>query len=99
MSIFEAIMLICFGAAWPVNIYKSYKTASAIGKSPFFLLIVIVGYISGITHKILHSPDFVMYLYGLNMLMISIDLAIYFRNRNLDRKRQKENPESIPVPR
>ena len=24
MSIFEVLMLLCFGAAWPFSIYKSY---------------------------------------------------------------------------
>lgn len=90
MSIFEALMLLCFGAAWPVNIYKSIKTASAKGKSPFFLVIVILGYIFGITNKLLYSRDIVMYLYILNLLMVSADLLLYFRNRSLDKKRREE---------
>ena len=28
MSIYEIIMLICFGAAWPFSIYKSLKSKS-----------------------------------------------------------------------
>lgn len=31
MSIFEVIMLICFGAAWPFSIYKSYTSTSTSG--------------------------------------------------------------------
>lgn len=84
MSIFEAGMLICFGAAWPVNIYKSYKTRSAAGKSLPFLLIVIAGYICGIIHKLLFSRDVVLYLYLLNLAMVCIDLALYVRNRRYD---------------
>lgn len=87
MSIFEALMLLCFGAAWPVSIYKSVKTASAEGKSPFFLVIIILGYISGIINKLLYSRDVVMYLYVLNLAMVSTDLALYFRNRALDKRR------------
>ncbi len=87
MSIFEALMLLCFGAAWPVSIYKSIKTASAEGKSPFFLVIIILGYISGIINKLLYSRDVVMYLYVLNLAMVSTDLALYFRNRALDKRR------------
>ncbi len=87
MSIFEAIMLICFGAAWPMNIYKSYKTRSAVGKSLSFLMIVIVGYISGIINKLLYHRDIVLYLYILNLAMVCTDLAIYIRNKRLDKQR------------
>jgi len=45
MSIFEMLMLLCFGAAWPFSIYKSYKSKSVDGKSPYFLVILILGYI------------------------------------------------------
>ena len=87
MSIFEAIMLICFGAAWPMNIYKSYKTRSAVGKSLSFLIIVIVGYVSGIINKLLYHRDIVLYLYILNLAMVCTDLAIYIRNKRLDKQR------------
>ena len=40
MSIFEAGMLLCFGAAWPMNIIKSIKTKSTKGKSLPFLLTI-----------------------------------------------------------
>lgn len=80
MSIFEALMLLCFGAAWPFSIIKSYKSRSAAGKSPYFLIVIIFGYISGIINKLLNSNDLVMYLYILNLLMVSTDLALYYRN-------------------
>lgn len=51
MSIFEAIMLICFGTAWPFSIYKSWKSRACAGKSVIFLYIVLVGYAAGITHN------------------------------------------------
>lgn len=82
MSIFEIIMLLCFGAAWPFSIYKSFKSGSIEGKSFFFLLIVLVGYISGILHKVFFSFDNVIYLYLLNMLMVAIDIALYIRNKH-----------------
>ena len=52
MSIFEIIMLVCFGLSWPVSIYKSLKTRVVAGKSPLFMAIVITGYASGVAHKI-----------------------------------------------
>jgi hypothetical protein len=90
MSIFEVIMLICFGAAWPLNIYKSYKTRSATGKSVFFLVVVSIGYGAGVAHKLLHNNDIVLYLYLLNLAMVSVDVALYCRNKRLDRTRQAQ---------
>ncbi|MDD4510580.1 MAG: hypothetical protein PHY23_06750 [Oscillospiraceae bacterium] len=86
MSIFEAGMLLCFGIAWPINIYKSLKSRSTGGKSPFFSIIVNLGYICGIIHKILFSPDLVMILYIINFLMVSFDLFLFYRNRKYERE-------------
>lgn len=85
MSIFETIMLVCFGIAWPISIYKSWMSKSSGGKSPLFSVVVIVGYLSGMIHKWLFSRDIVMFLYLLNMVMVSIDLCIYFRNKRLEK--------------
>ncbi len=87
MSIFEIIMLLCFGAAWPVSILKSIKTKSNGGKSIVFLLIIIVGYMAGITHKLLYKPDFVVWLYALNLTMVSVDAALWIRNQRLEAAR------------
>ncbi len=81
MSPFEFIMLVCFGAAWPVSIYKSWKSRSVQGKSLFFLVIVLVGYIAGFLHKIFYLYDAVIILYSINFIMISIDIMLYFRNK------------------
>jgi hypothetical protein len=83
MSIFEIIMLICFGAAWPFSIYRSYTSKSVKGKSFVFLFIVFIGYIAGILHKIFYNFDNVIYLYTLNMLMVGIDMLLFLRNRRL----------------
>jgi hypothetical protein len=85
LSIFEAGMLLCFGVAWPISIYKSFKSRSTKGKSVFFSIVVDIGYISGITHKILYSPDLVMILYIINFIMVSIDLGLFFRNRRYEK--------------
>lgn len=87
MSIFEIGMLVAFGFAWPSNIYKSLKSRTAAGKSLTFQWAIIIGYICGITHKILYSNDIVLYLYILNLIMVSIDTLLYFRNRHLDKQR------------
>lgn len=86
MSIFEIIMLVCFGAAWPFSIYKSIKTRRTDGKSIAFLIIVIIGYASGIINKLLNKPDFVVWLYALNATMVSIDAVLWLHNRRLERQ-------------
>lgn len=80
MSILEAIMMLCFGAAWPFSIYRSWKSHSTQGKSLFFLVILLVGYSCGIANKILFSFDYVVWLYALNMVMVSIDTFLWLRN-------------------
>ena len=79
MSIFEAIMMLCFGASWPFQVAKTYRTKNVEGKSIFFLWLVIIGYLAGIIHKVLHNNDWVIYLYILNMLLVSLDTFFYYR--------------------
>lgn len=83
MSPFEILMLICFGAAWPLSIYKLLKSKSAGGKSIPFLLVLILGYIAGVLHKCFYSPDPVVALYGVNLVLISIDLFLVLKYRKL----------------
>ena len=89
MSIFEALMLACFGAAWPMNIAKSLRTKSTKGKSLAFLMVVEIGYVAGITHKILYSQDIVMLLYIINFLMVGTDMTLYSFTAAGRRKRKK----------
>lgn len=83
MMIFEISMLVCFGFAWPTSIYKSLKSKSIKGKSVLFLYVIIAGYIFGILHKIFNDPDFVVFLYALNALMVFVDLMLYYKNKKL----------------
>ncbi len=83
MSIFEVIMLVCFGAAWPFSLYRSYRSRTNAGKSIFFLWVIFAGYVSGTLHKVFFSYDPVIYLYVINGLMVSGDIVLYFRNQKL----------------
>ncbi len=73
-EIFEAIMLICFGIAWPVSINKLLKTKKAKGKSIPFVAIVLVGYLAGICFQWFGDRDIVICLYIINTLMVAFDL-------------------------
>ncbi|MBE0535531.1 MAG: hypothetical protein IH624_07665 [Phycisphaerae bacterium] len=89
-SVFEAAMLLCFGAAWPVSIYKSWKSRTTAGKSLVFLIIIELGYLSGIAYKLTGACDYVIAFYVLNAAMVLVDIALYGRNAAV--LRGQENP-------
>ncbi|MGM0508709.1 MAG: hypothetical protein ACQERZ_06025, partial [Fusobacteriota bacterium] len=88
-SIFELTMLVCFGLAWPVSVYKSMKTKSTEGKSLGFMYIILIGYIAGITHKIIYSFDIVIYVYIINFLMVVLDIFLYYRNQKYEKAKAR----------
>ncbi len=79
ISIPEAVMFICFGLSWPVSLIKTLRTKKVTGKSPLFLVLIIIGYISGIMHKIIFSRDILILLYLVNLSMIIADLGLCLR--------------------
>ena len=94
LEILEAGMLFCFGFAWPFNIYKSYKARANVGKSLLFLIVIWMGYLFGIFYKALSpNPDFVLWLYVMNITMVSVDIALYCRNKMISGHHQ-ESPAS-----
>lgn len=81
MQIFEFIMLLCFGLSWPISVYKSIRSRSTKGKSVVFILAIIIGYISGIIGKFVnHQLTYVLVIYCFNLIVVSIDLILYFLN-------------------
>lgn len=88
-NILESMMMLAFGLAWPANIIKSWRTRSTYGKSLSFLIIVEVGYLCGITAKLVTGNiNYVLFFYCLNVLMVGADLLIYARNHRLDLRRK-----------
>jgi len=84
MGIFEAVMLFCFGASWPLAIYKTYKSKNPVGKSLPFLYLVFIGYASGICHKYFTAYNWVIYLYIVNLLLVATDIILtkYYLSKN-----------------
>jgi hypothetical protein len=85
MSIFEALMLLFFGMAWPFSIYKSFISRTNKGKSLLFLTVAFLGYLFGILHKTINDRDLVIYLYMLNINLVLIDMLLYTRNYFLEK--------------
>ncbi|RLE35523.1 hypothetical protein DRJ12_05095 [Candidatus Acetothermia bacterium] len=79
MGVFEAIMLVCFGLSWPVSIAKAVRTKNVSGKSPWFMGLIALGYASGIVHKLIRDPNWVVFLYAINLMLVLTDLCLYIR--------------------
>lgn len=52
-SVMEALMVVCFGLSWPLNISKAWRARSTKGMSLPFYLLIWVGYVFAITGKLL----------------------------------------------
>ena len=87
-ELLEIFMIVSFGFSWPMNVIKSWKARTTKGKSLAFLVLILFGYICGITSKLL-APSFkwyVLFFYVLNFLMVFTDFIIYWRNHKLDKE-------------
>lgn len=90
VHVLEAGMLVCFGVSWPFNIAKSLRSRTAKGKSVIYEILVVVGYFFGLAAKIiLGDVNYVMIFYIVDILMVTTDIILTFRNRRLDRERDK----------
>ena len=90
-SILETAMLVCFGFSWPLNVMKAYKAKTAKGTSLPFILLIVAGYIAGITAKVITDQiNYVLIAYLVNLAIVSLNIVIYFRNVSLDKKRLLE---------
>jgi uncharacterized membrane protein YedE/YeeE len=86
-QILETIMLVCFGFSWPLNVIKAYKARTTKGTSLRFIILIIIGYIAGILSKIISGQiNYVLIAYILNLAIVSVNVAIYFRNAAIDKK-------------
>lgn len=85
----EIAMLVLFGVSWPFNIIKSYRSRTAKGKSVIFELIVIIGYLFGLSGKFAAFAQtghlaLSVWFYIADIIMVSVDMILYRRNVILD---------------
>ena len=91
-EILEIVMILSFGASWPFNVVRSFKARTAKGKSPAFLILILIGYVAGIVAKLTNfaymaefsTKWYVLIFYIINFIMVAVDLGLYVRNRRLD---------------
>ena len=90
-EILEAIMLVCFGLSWPISLIRNIQQKTAAGMNIYFILLIILGYLAGITAKLIsHQFTYVLAFYILNLLIVSGNVPVYFRNKRYD-KMQADN--------
>lgn len=91
-ELLEIAMIVSFGVSWPLNVIKSYKARTTKGKSISFLCLIFFGYIAGIASKLVNEAYMasigekwhVLFFYVLNLIMVGVDLILYFRNKRID---------------
>ncbi len=94
-DVFELFMIVCFGISWPLNIYKAWKARTTKGSSVPFYFLILAGYLFGITSKIIKlsqgisTPGYVWFFYILNSVIVATGIAVWFRNRRLDRRAEQ----------
>ena len=82
---FESIMLVCFGLSWPMAVVKNIRAHTAKSISLPFILLIITGYIAGISAKIsARNYSYVLVIYIINLIFVSANLVVYFVNLNHD---------------
>ena len=98
-EILEILMILSFGASWPLNLIKTYRSRTAEGKSLGFLVLIFCGYLAGIAAKLVSDSYmaeigqkwYVLFFYCLNLLMVGANICIHLRNARLDRKREEHH--------
>lgn len=85
-KVFEMGMLVCFGLSWPISVIKSIISKSSGGKSLLFTIVIIVGYVFGISSKILKGDtSVVLYLYFFNLIVVTLDLIVCIINKRREK--------------
>ena len=89
-NVCEILMLLCFGASWPVNFRKAWSSGTAKGTSILFLCLIEVGYVAGITAKILRNNiNYVLVFYFINLIVVAANMVLYFANKKKDQMREE----------
>jgi hypothetical protein len=70
-------MLLCFMVGWPFSISRMLRVKTAAGKAPIFLVLVILGYVFGVSSRIIvQKYDFFFVVNIVNLVTVSIDLYL-----------------------
>ena len=95
-ELFEILMIVSFGISWPINLIKAVKSRTAKGTSLGFLILIFMGYVCGIASKFINPAYmasfsekwYVLIFYFINLIVVGLNITVYFRNRALDRTKE-----------
>lgn len=84
-SILESVMLICFGCSWPMSLLTNIRAKSTKGMNLWFYVMISAGYVAGIGAKLIaHNITYVLIIYVFNLIFVSSNIVVYFRNKKFD---------------
>lgn len=98
-QVFEAVMLVCFGFSWPLDIINTLRVKQSSGKSMVFMSLIVTGYVAGVAAKFIHSSisgrplPAVTLLYGVNIVLVAADMFVtshYRKGREIVPSLQQE---------
>ncbi len=99
----EALMLLCFGLAWPINSLHMLRSKRPEGKGLSFTMIVWCGYLSGAAAKVLWTlgtgatlPP-VFWLYVVNSITVAFNAALYCRYRRQNTATQADRAAPLAM--
>lgn len=80
----EALMLTCFGLAWPIANLRMLRTGRAEGKGMAFTMIILCGYLAGAAAKValpgISAPlPPLFWVYLVNAASVGTNLALQWR--------------------
>ena len=80
----EALMLTCFGLAWPIANLRMLRTGRAEGKGMAFTMIILCGYLAGAAAKVALAGTSaplppLFWLYLVNAASVGTNLALQWR--------------------
>ncbi len=86
--ILEAGMMVCFGASWPIALWKLLKTKQCGGVSLRFYTLIIVGYLLGLA-RFVGDWKWVGWFYILNISMVLAAMILVIKYRLRDRRKSE----------
>ncbi len=91
-ELMEILMLVSFGASWPVNLIKAIRAKSTKGLSVMFYYLILFGYAAGIVSKLanrtymaqISSKWYVLAVYIVNFCTVLCNIIVYYKNKRAE---------------
>lgn len=88
-------MMVCFGASWPIGLWKLWTSKSCGGVSIRFYTLIISGYVLGLL-RFIGAWNWVGWFYLMNISMVAMAMGLVISYRVRDRKLNAREQERTP---